>query len=256
MHHGGPPLLVTVTGDLDDETAPEFCARLLCALDSGQPVRPLVGGLHPGRLPRRGTGGPQPGQHRLADLGEQPPHGGRGRHRAEHFALVPEHREACEGLASVGDHRHICRDPAGVVPRAPRPQQPQRGGEGTRQAPGTSEIRQERAPAWLTTPKPSADTQSWGREPIPFKQKRTSQLSVCSTSQTTGEPVNPPTNFRDNIPEVEGKGLQNVFSPVNNTNKTVRFLVEDCDGPYTILRGRSGRSAAPVQVGVLPIAVA
>lgn len=99
--------------------------------------------------------------------GRQSPGGRGGGGRAEDFGMVVQQREVGDRLAAVGEHhRQIGGDPARFVAGAARAEPTQGVAEGLREAGGVGEAASRRDPAWLTTPRPSVETTSRGRDPV------------------------------------------------------------------------------------------
>ena len=110
-------------------------------------VRQLCAGLcrlRPGQFPRLGAGRTEPGQRRSVQIGQQPPRGGVGGHRAEQVCLVAQHRQVGDRLSAVGEHdREVHRDPARVVAGLADPQRGERLAERAGQPGGIGEVGQQ-----------------------------------------------------------------------------------------------------------------
>ncbi|MFD9863725.1 hypothetical protein [Streptomyces alboflavus] len=66
-------------------------------------------------------------------------------------------------------------------------------------------------------------------------------------AQTTGVLEDPTSDTCHNIPEIEGKPLQNAFSPINNTDEDVHlYLQDDCQGTHTTVK--AGASAGALRL--------
>ncbi|GGW26689.1 hypothetical protein GCM10010381_08830 [Streptomyces xantholiticus] len=118
----------------------------------------------PDRLPLRNLPGSSARRAQAGACGRihacrQAPGGGSGGGRTEHVRLVPRQGEVRHRLAAAGEyHRRTDRDPPGACP-IPR-------GRGLRSASAKAPVRPvtsagRRDPAWLITPRPSAETTTW-----------------------------------------------------------------------------------------------
>lgn len=99
----------------------------------------------------------------------RPPSSSRPRPRE---AAVKGIMTSSTSFAAVGEHhRQVDRHPARIVAGAARPQPAQRVGKGAGQPVASARSASRRDPAWMTTPRLSAEMTSLGRDPVVCTQK-------------------------------------------------------------------------------------